>query len=69
MTRPRSFKQVDVKRAVKGALAAGLSVGRVEVAPDGMIVVVAGEGAPADASNDFDRWKAETHARAAQGHQ
>ena len=35
------FHQVDVKRAVKGALAAGLPVGRVEVGGDGTIVIFA----------------------------
>lgn len=44
MAHPRAaFKQVDVTRAAKGALAAGLEVGRIEIDRDGRIVVVAGK--------------------------
>ena len=39
--RAANFHQIDVTRAVKGALAAGLPVGRVEVCGDGTIVIVA----------------------------
>ena len=39
--RAASFRQADVKRAVKGALAAGLAVDRIEVDGDGRIVIVA----------------------------
>lgn len=39
MTSPAPFKQVDVTRAVKGAVAAGVEVGRVEIEPSGKIVV------------------------------
>jgi hypothetical protein len=37
------FKQIDVTRAAKGALAAGLEVGRVEIDHEGKIVVVVGK--------------------------
>ena len=40
---PSIFKQGDVTRAIKGARAAGVEVGRVEVdLGDGKIVIVAG---------------------------
>lgn len=34
------FKQVDVTRALKGAVAAGMDVGRVEIDRNGKIVLV-----------------------------
>jgi hypothetical protein len=40
---PQTFKQGDVKKAIKAAMAAGLPVARVEVSLDGRIVVIAGE--------------------------
>ena len=53
--RPATFKQVDVTRAVKGAVAAGLAVARVEVDRTGKIVIFsAGSGAD-DAVNPCDR--------------
>lgn len=39
---PHNFKQADVSKAIKAAVKAGLTVGRVEISPDGRIVVVAG---------------------------
>jgi hypothetical protein len=40
---PCTFKQSDVTKAVKAVVAAGIEVARVEVGPDGRIVVVAGK--------------------------
>jgi hypothetical protein len=40
---PLPFRQTDVARAIKGAVAAGLTVQRVEVDKDGKIVVVVGD--------------------------
>lgn len=56
------FKQSDVTRAVKGAASAGLRVERVEISPDGRIVVIAAEAAGAEPAAPFDRWKARRHA-------
>jgi hypothetical protein len=46
---------VDLTRAVKGAKAAGLDVTRVEIGPDGRIVLSAGKPAE-EAANDLDKW-------------
>src|SRR4029077_14171547 len=42
---PLPFRQTDVARAIKGAVAAGLTVQRVEVDKAGKIVVVVGSPA------------------------
>jgi len=61
--RTSHVRQADVTRAVKGALAAGLSVGGVEVAPDGTIRVLSG-GETTEPANlsPFDEWKAKRDA-------
>jgi hypothetical protein len=63
-TRP-PFRQADISRAVKGATAAGLIVGRVEFDQDGKIVNVSGECKPKDAATPLDAWKAIKNARQA----
>jgi hypothetical protein len=54
---PLPFRQTDVARAVKGAVAAGLTVQRVEVDKAGKIIVVVGEPGKVAASetNEWDR--------------
>lgn len=53
---PLPFKQADVLRAVKGARAGGMEVGRVEIDPaTGRIVLVA-LGSAESPKNDLDRW-------------
>ena len=65
---PCSFKQSDVTRAVKGAVAAGVQVGRVEITKDGSIVVVPSSMVVAAAPLDvLDRELAEFEARHGQG--
>lgn len=59
--RAARFTQTDVTRALRGALAAGVKVGRVEITPTGGIVITA-EGCKADAT-PFDAWKAKDNAR------
>lgn len=46
MSGPARFKQQDVTRAVKGFEKAGIRVGRVEIAPDGRIIMCSEETVP-----------------------
>ena len=41
---PQTFRQLDVTKAVKGAIAAGVEVLRVEVDKTGRIIVVTAQG-------------------------
>jgi hypothetical protein len=43
MTRPVTFTQAQVRRAVRGAESAGLAVRRVTINPDGSITVDSGD--------------------------
>lgn len=53
------FTQADVARALKGALAAGLDVGAVEISPTGEIRIAAARKAAENSPlNPFDKWKA-----------
>ena len=55
-SRPTVFKQVDVTRAVKGAVAAGLTVGRVEIDQHSGKIVIFSTGTTTDHSeNPCDR--------------
>lgn len=51
---PCKFKQCDVIRAVKAVAKAGVEVARVEIAPDGRIVIATGTAVTAQ-SDDLDR--------------
>jgi hypothetical protein len=49
------FKQVDVTRALKGAQAAGFSVGRIEIDRHGNIVILSERSAPPPVgANEWD---------------
>ena len=56
--RPSTFTQRDIARAVRGVMAAGLRVARVEISRDGGIVIVAGNPIAAedtaDRNNEWD---------------
>jgi hypothetical protein len=47
MRRPSTFKKTDIRRAMKAVFEAGLSVARIEIGKDGVIVIVPGK-APTD---------------------
>ena len=53
---PLSFRQTDVARAIKGAVAAGLTVQRVEVDKAGKIVVVVGEAGKDIVATEDNEW-------------
>jgi hypothetical protein len=57
---PATFTQRDVKAAIKAAVAAGVSVARIEVDREGRIIIIAGK--PSEQSltevNAFDAWMA-----------
>jgi len=63
---PVIFKQADVTRAVKGVTAAGQAVARVEIDPNGRIVIVTTEVRPA-VQEDLDRELSEFEARHGEG--
>ena len=60
---PSNFKQRDVTRALRGAKAAGIEVGRFEIGADGRIVVILAGGTPSEPVDDLDRELAEFEMR------
>ena len=53
---PLPFRQTDVARAIKGAVAGGLTVQRVEVDKAGKIIVVVGEAGKDVAASENNEW-------------
>jgi hypothetical protein len=61
--RPCSFRESDVKRAIRAARSAGIEIARVEIDPStGRIIVIADAPGAAAEISDLDQWKAR-HAR------
>jgi hypothetical protein len=58
MSRARQhFRQNDVTKAIKAAVKAGLQVARVEIMPDGRLIVIAGTSEPAqDVDHSANEW-------------
>lgn len=54
MTAPARIRQADLTRALKAAQAAGLGDVRVEVEPDGKIVIMSGKLAEPSERNPWD---------------
>lgn len=54
MTAAARFKQSDVTRAAKGAKAAGIRIGRIEIDPLGRIVIEAATSAQARKGGSWD---------------
>ncbi len=65
--RPARFTQADVARTIKGALRAGLSIGRIEIDASGAIILIAGAQEAVEAQSPLDAWKARKDACQAQG--
>jgi hypothetical protein len=53
---PLPFRQTDVARAIKGTVAAGLTVQRVEVDKTGRIIVIVAEPGKAEADTGANEW-------------
>ncbi len=56
--RPCTFRETDVKRAVKAVRAAGVEIARVEIQKDGRIIVVSGKPKETiqDANGERNEW-------------
>ncbi|MEO9132431.1 MAG: hypothetical protein ABI240_14640 [Sphingomonas sp.] len=66
MTAKRAtFRQADLTRAVKAARAAGLDVARIEINPDGTIVLEQSRETISGQLSPLDQWKAKRDARSA----
>ena len=51
-----TFRQKDVTRAIRAARAAGVDIARIEIDPDGKIVIILGNGEPDPReANEWDR--------------
>lgn len=51
------FKQIDIRRAIKGAKAAGIAIGQIEIDPcTGRILIRTASEDPEPARNDLDKW-------------
>lgn len=51
---PALIKQADLTRLIKGAVNAGVAVGRIEVKPDGSVIIFPGTGQEQVSVNPFD---------------
>lgn len=58
-----AFLQGDVTRAIKGARAAGIEPGPVEIHPDGKIVILPKGASMPEAADALEKWEAEYRAR------
>lgn len=57
MRRPCSFRETDVRRAIKAARSSGIEIGRVEIERDGRIIVIPGKPSDsAESSSDRNEW-------------
>jgi hypothetical protein len=56
MSKRQTFRQVEITRAIKGATAAGLAVNRVEVMPDGRLILSEVADTAPDTQSEADNW-------------
>ena len=64
---PSTFREQDVTRAVKGVIAAGMNIERVEIGKDGKIVVVTHQQQGCGPQDDLDRELVEFESHHGQG--
>ena len=58
--RPCTFRETDIKRALRAVRAAGIEDARLEIEPvTGKILIAIGSGSGAEKITDLDRWVAE----------
>jgi len=55
MRRPSSFRKSDVIRAIKAVVAAGIDPAKVEIGPDGKVVVTVPASRP-ERHSELDKW-------------
>jgi hypothetical protein len=55
MTAAARFKQADLTRALRAVASAGVRVGRIEIEPNGKIVILSESAAPSAKANPCDR--------------
>jgi hypothetical protein len=53
---PSTFRQLDVTRAIKAAKAAGVDIGRIEIANDGRIVIIAAGAQASGGAEETNEW-------------
>ncbi|PAY05431.1 hypothetical protein CK489_29040 [Bradyrhizobium sp. UFLA03-84] len=53
---PQTFRQNDVTKALKGAVAAGFDPARVEIDRDGKIIIIVNSPAVAFSSDAVNEW-------------
>jgi hypothetical protein len=58
-----TFKETDLRRAIRASQKAGLSIARVEIDRDGKIVVVTGKSVNEDTMSNTNPWDEVLHAR------
>jgi hypothetical protein len=56
MTRPAAFHQADLTRLLKSAAAAGLQVVRMELEPNRVVVLAAGDPAALQEAGETNEW-------------
>lgn len=61
--RPCTFKESDVRRAIRATMAAGVIVARVEIDKDGKIVLFTTAEKPLESTDELDAELAEFEAR------
>jgi hypothetical protein len=59
MRRPCSFREIDVRRAVKAARSSGIDIARLEIEPVTGKITIMTSNSGAEKITDLDRWVAE----------